>query len=129
MLFSRHDMAYQHSFYLAAIHSDFNGPVIRIKRDTLLSINELLFPAVLVIFRRLGISGLSMAEFPYHAAKSLIGADFGITSKMHAHLRAVVAAEHRAVIHKRHLQTIAGSGCSGTHSGNSPSHDNKIIFL
>ncbi len=128
MLFSRHDMAYQHSFYPVAVHPHFHGPAIRIKRDSILGVNEILFPAVLVMFRRLGITGLSMAKFTYHAAKPLIRTDFRITSKMHAHLRTVVATEHRTVVHKRHLQTVAGSGCSGTHTGDS-TYDNKIIFL
>ena len=100
--------------------------MIEEKRDVGFGLHELQLAVVGIVFGRHGVSFQRWTELFLQVAQPRILACVDASAKMHAHLRAVIAAQNGTILHQCHLQTKPCSSHGGTHSSDSATHNNEV---
>ena len=96
------------------------------KRDVGFGLHELQFAIVGIVFGGHSVSFQRWTELFLQVAQPRILASVDAPAKMHAHLRAVIATQNRAILHQCHLQTKSCSSHGSTHSSDSATHNNEV---
>ena len=111
---------------MLTLHLDTANVMIEEKRDVRFALYELQLAVVGIVLGRHGVSFLRGAELFLQVAQPRILACVDASAKMHAHFRAVVAAQHGTILYQSHLQTQSCGSHGSTHSSHSATHNNEV---
>jgi len=99
------------------------------KPDILLGLDGLDLACVLIIVAGLRIATAARTDLAHHIAQPREGRQVHASGQMHPHLRAVVAAEHRAVLDQRHRQPEPRRRDRHADAGDAAAGDDQIHRL